>query len=69
MSDANHQSKPACSNCAREMLLIGRLPGIELRRRVMVYRCEGCNNVVAQDDASANPFSASAPCDSTRKGP
>ncbi len=69
MFDASPESNLTCPNCAHDMLLIGRLPIVQLRRLVLVYRCERCNRVVAQEDASASFFPASAPRDSTRHGP
>lgn len=59
----------ACPACAGRMMLIGCLPNLPPRRRVAVFRCETCDHVVAQEDASASAFSAAGLRASANHGP
>lgn len=69
MSEICHQCTLVCSHCTSEMLLIGCLPNLPPRRRVTVFRCENCNQVVAQEDTSNCGFSAWAPGETDGQGP
>lgn len=64
-----HKLATPCPTCSGRMLLIGSLPNLPPRRRVSVFRCENCDYVIAQEDASASAFSASLLRASANQGP
>jgi hypothetical protein len=49
MSSVSKGPAPACKRCAATMKFVGKLPSVQHRPEVQVFRCHSCNHVAAEE--------------------
>lgn len=49
MHRASSVKIPACQRCGVAMTFVGKLPGVQGRPEIQVFRCYGCKQIAAEE--------------------